>query len=84
MYAAGESEKGVIGQIFNRCVQIDFKGARITQEAGVLMPGEVDERFECWEGTGVQWNVNITSVFHLARHCRAAPGYGWPGLDFPG
>jgi hypothetical protein len=46
MYNAGEAEKGVIKPDFNRSVRIDFKGAKITSDTGVLMLREVDERFD--------------------------------------
>jgi hypothetical protein len=46
MYDAGEAEKGVIRPEFNRSVRIDFKGAKITSDTGVLMLREVDERFD--------------------------------------
>jgi hypothetical protein len=46
MYDAGEAENGAIRLEFNRSVQIDFKGAKITSNAGVLMLREVDERFD--------------------------------------
>ena len=40
------AEKVVIKPDFNRSVQIDFKGAKLTSDAGVLMLREVDERFD--------------------------------------
>jgi len=46
MYDAGEAEKGVIRPEFNRSMMIDFKGAKITSDVGVLMLREVDERFD--------------------------------------
>ena len=46
MYGCGEAQKGVIKHEFNRSVMIDFKGAKITSDAGVLMLREVDERFD--------------------------------------
>ncbi len=46
MHGYGEAEKGVIEPEFNRSVLIDFKGAKITSDAGVLMLKEVDERFD--------------------------------------
>jgi hypothetical protein len=46
MYDAGEAEKGAIRPEFNRSVQIDFKGAKITSDIGVLMLRKVDERFD--------------------------------------
>jgi hypothetical protein len=46
MHGYGETEKGVIKPEFNRSVLIDFKGAKITSDAGVLMLREVDEGCE--------------------------------------
>lgn len=46
MYDAGEAGKGVVRPQFNRSVRIDYKGAKITSDAGVLMLREVDERFD--------------------------------------
>jgi len=45
MNDVGEAEKGAIRPEFNRSVMIDFQGAKITSDAGVLMLREVDERF---------------------------------------
>jgi hypothetical protein len=45
MHDAGEAGKGAIRPEFNRSVMIDFQGAKITSDAGVLMLREVDERF---------------------------------------
>jgi hypothetical protein len=45
MHDAGEAEKGAIRREFNRSVMIDFQGAKITSDAGVLMLRKVDERF---------------------------------------
>jgi hypothetical protein len=42
---AGEAGKRSIRPDFNRSVMIDFKGAKITSDAGVIMLREVDERF---------------------------------------
>ena len=46
MYDAGEAEKEVIRPDFNRSVQLDFRGTKITSDTGVLMLREVDERFD--------------------------------------
>ena len=46
MHGYGGAEKGVIKPNFNRSVQIDFRGAKLTSDAGVLMLREVDERFK--------------------------------------
>jgi len=46
MQDGGEAVKGEIRPEFNRSVMIDFQGAKITSDAGVLMLREVDERFD--------------------------------------
>ena len=46
MHDGGEAGKGAIRPEFNRSVMIDFQGAKITSDAGVLMLREVEERFD--------------------------------------
>ena len=46
MYDAAEAENEAIRSEFNRSAQIDFKGAKITSDTGVLMLRKVDERFD--------------------------------------
>ena len=45
MLDIGEKEKEVIRPEFNRCILVDFQGAQISSDAGLLLFREVDERF---------------------------------------
>lgn len=45
MNHAGEPENSSVVPSFNCSIQIDFQGARISSDAGVLMLREIDERF---------------------------------------
>lgn len=45
MNHAGERENTTVIPSFNRFIRIDFQGAKISSDAGVLMLREIDERF---------------------------------------
>jgi hypothetical protein len=45
MNQAGERENSSVIPSFNRSIRIDFRGAKISSDAGVLMLREIDERF---------------------------------------
>ena len=45
MNQAGERENSSVIPSFNRSIRIDFRGAKIISDAGVLMIREIDERF---------------------------------------
>jgi len=45
MNQAGECENSSVIPSFNRSIRIDFRGAKISSDAGVLMLREIDERF---------------------------------------
>jgi hypothetical protein len=45
MNQAGEREDSGVIPSFNRSIRIDFRGAKISSDAGVLMLREIDERF---------------------------------------
>ena len=45
MNLAGEREDSGVIPSFNRSIRIDFRGAKISSDAGVLMLREIDERF---------------------------------------
>ena len=71
MHDAGKAEKGVIRPEFNRSVVIDFQGAKITSDAGVLMLREVDERFGIMHHIGLPAGILLPSGvwLWLARSC---------------
>jgi hypothetical protein len=45
MNQAGERKNSSVIPSFNRTIRIDFRGAKISSDAGVLMLREIDERF---------------------------------------
>ena len=45
MNQAGERENSSVIPSFNKTIRIDFRGAKISSDAGVLMLREIDERF---------------------------------------
>ena len=45
MNQSGEAENSSVIPSFNRTIRIDFRGAKISSDAGVLMLREIDERF---------------------------------------
>jgi hypothetical protein len=45
MNQAGERKNSSVMPSFNRTIRIDFRGAKISSDAGVLMLREIDERF---------------------------------------
>ena len=45
MNQAGERENSSVIPSFNKTICIDFRGAKISSDAGVLMLREIDERF---------------------------------------
>ena len=46
MHGNGEAQHCIIRPEFNRCILIDFLGARITSDVGFLALREIDERFK--------------------------------------
>ena len=45
MNQAGERKNSSVMPSFNRTIRIDFRGAKISSDAGVLILREIDERF---------------------------------------
>ncbi|MFC1816343.1 hypothetical protein ACFL0M_10480 [Thermodesulfobacteriota bacterium] len=45
MIENGEAQKDAIRPDFNRSIFIDFSGAKITSDVGLLLMREVDQRF---------------------------------------
>jgi len=45
MNQAGERENSSVIPCFNRSIRIDFRGAKISSDTGILMLREIDERF---------------------------------------
>ena len=45
MNQSGECENSSVIPSFNRSIRIDFRGAKSSSDAGVLMLREIDERF---------------------------------------
>ena len=66
MNQAGERKNSSVIPSFNRTIRIDFRGAKISSDAGVLMLREIDERF------------NITTPL---GDCLDDPRRGYPGLS---
>ena len=46
MFDSGENQKEVIRPDFNRAIMIDFQGAKITSDVGLLLMREIDDRFK--------------------------------------
>lgn len=46
MLASGENQKEVVRPDFNRAIMIDFQGATIPSNTGLILPREIDERFK--------------------------------------
>ena len=46
MLNSGESQKKVVRPDFNRTIMIDFHGATITSDVGLLLMREIDDRFK--------------------------------------
>ena len=46
MLGNGEARYGIIRLEFNRSIPMDFRGAKITSDAGFLVLREIDERFK--------------------------------------
>jgi hypothetical protein len=45
MHGSGEEHVETIGPQFDRSIMIDFQGAKITSDTGLLLLREIDERF---------------------------------------
>ena len=45
MSGSGEEQNETIRPEFDRCIMIDFQGAKITSDTGFLLLREIDERF---------------------------------------
>jgi hypothetical protein len=77
MLVSGEAEKGAIRPDFNSSIFIDFAGAKITSNAGVLLMQEIDRQF------GIISSRPVTCS-SLARGALARPRFParqrWPWL----
>ena len=45
MRAVGDKQRGAIMPEFDRSINIDFQGAKITSDTGFLLMREIDQRF---------------------------------------
>ena len=52
MHGSGEDQKEAIRPEFNRSIELDFLGAKITSDVGFLLLREIDERFGILEPIG--------------------------------
>ena len=50
MHSLGDRQRGAIRPEFDRSISIDFQGAKITSDAGFLLMGEMDQRFNILGG----------------------------------
>ena len=54
MRAVGDKQRGTIRPDFDRSINIDFQGAKITSDTGFLLMREIDQRFNILSGAASQ------------------------------
>ncbi len=71
--AVGDKQTGTIVPDFDRSINIDFQGAKITCDTGFLLMMEIDQRFNILSAAALQETI---SPFHTGRYewRRITPG----------
>jgi hypothetical protein len=69
----GDAEFGPIRLLFNPQLRVEFRGATVTPDAGLLLPRELDERLGL-SALSSRWSTDL-----LSRR----PTCSWPGVTRP-
>jgi hypothetical protein len=78
MNQSGECENSSVIPSFNRSIRIDFRGAKSSSDAGVLMLREIDERFNITAPPGRLSGRSEKSISSQRHLCGPDPSTGVP------
>ncbi len=73
----GDAKAGPVGLSFNPQLRVEFRGATVTSDAGLLLPRELDERL----GLNTLIERHLASVLSQRFDDKIEPH--WPGFRRP-